>query len=58
MRWNESKNNNFQVKSPNSSLTKRDSESFPTSVVWSTWAPMKVGFFVKEVTLGRILTLN
>ena len=41
-----------------SSLSRGFREPFPTSIVWRSWAPMKVSFFAWEASWGRILTLD
>lgn len=55
---NEIKHGNFSVRSLYACLTMGDWKPFPKGVVWSTWAPMKVGFFTREATWGKILTLD
>lgn len=32
--------------------------SFSSKIVWGSWAPTKVGFFVWETAWGRILTMD
>ncbi|RVW48980.1 hypothetical protein CK203_081004 [Vitis vinifera] len=49
---------NSSVRSLYASLTRGGRERFLTSIVWSTWVPMKGGFFAWEVTLGRILMVG
>ena len=56
--WKETKCSNSSVRSLYASLTRGGRERFLTSIVWSTWVPMKGGFFAWEVTLGRILMVG
>ena len=32
--------------------------NFPKSVVWNSWMPSKVSFFVWEASLGKVLTVG
>ena len=48
--WNENKSSEFSVRSLYGSFPRGPREPFPASIVWRTWAPMKVGSFVWEVS--------
>ncbi|RVW20109.1 hypothetical protein CK203_111553 [Vitis vinifera] len=40
------------------SLTLASSEPFPWSIIWRSWAPMRVSFFAWEASWNRILTID
>ena len=48
----------FFVRSLYRSLTHVSSELFPWSIIWRSWAPMRVSFFAWEVSWTRILTID
>ena len=50
LRWHESKCGKFLVESLYSFLSRAHSVSFPASIVWRTWAPLKVSFFAWEAS--------
>ena len=54
--WVGTKNNVFLVKSFYSSLDNKGADTFPHGIVWNMWAPVRVSFFVWEVTWAKILT--
>ena len=43
--WNDSKNDKFSVRSLYCSFSRGPRDPFPFSIVWKTWAPVKVNFF-------------
>lgn len=48
--WIGSKNGKFPTKALCSALESKSTMSFPTSVIWNSWIPPKVGFFAWEAT--------
>jgi len=62
VRWKLESKGCFTVKSFYLKLLSLDSreamsaKSFPYHIIWRTWAPVKVSFFVWEVSHGKILT--
>ena len=54
--WLETKNGGFSIKSFYTSLASRRVESFPHSIVWNFWAPVRASFFAWEATWVKILT--
>ena len=48
--WIGSKNGKFPTKALYSALESKSTTSFPTSVIWNSWIPPKVGFFAWEAT--------
>ncbi|RVW99154.1 hypothetical protein CK203_019008 [Vitis vinifera] len=54
--WLETKNGVFSIKSFYTSLASRRVESFPHSIVWNFWAPVRASFFAWEATWVKILT--
>ena len=56
--WKISKNGSFSVRSLYRSLTATSSEPFPWSIIWRSWAPMRVSFFAWEASWNRILTTD
>lgn len=43
--WIGSKNGKFLTKALYSALKSKSTMPFPTSVIWNSWIPSKVGFF-------------
>ena len=39
-------------------LEDRGEVTFPSKIIWDSWAPTKVSFFAWEVTWGRILNID
>ena len=56
--WKISKNDSFSVRSLYCSLTHASNEPFPWSIIWRSWAPMRVSFFAWEASWNRILTID
>ena len=56
--WMYSKNDSFSVRSLYRSLTKASNDPFPWSIIWRSWAPMRVSFFAWEASWNRILTIE
>ncbi|RVW96549.1 hypothetical protein CK203_020432 [Vitis vinifera] len=44
--WMYSKNDSFSVRSLYRSLTKASNDPFPWSIIWRSWAPMRVSFLL------------
>ena len=56
--WNDSKNENFSVRSLYCSFSKGPRDPFMFSIMWKSWAPIKVSFFAWESAWVRIVTLD
>ena len=56
--WRESKNGKFSVRSLYCSYTRVSKNPFPWDMIWRSWAPMRVSFFVWEASWSRILSLD
>ena len=56
--WKNSKNDSFFVRSLYRSLTHASSDPFPWSIIWRSWAPLRVRLFAWEVSCNRILTID
>lgn len=46
------------VKSLYSTLELGSSNSFAMRIIWNSWVPSKIGFFVREACWGKVLTLD
>ena len=53
-----SRGGKFLVKSFYNGMVQRGSKSFSTTLIWNSWAPAKVSFFVWEVEWKGILTMD
>ena len=49
--WTRSKNGKFSIKALYLTLETGSTMPFLASVIWNSWVPLKVGFFL----LGRVL---
>ncbi|RVX20823.1 Protein HUA2-like 3 [Vitis vinifera] len=58
VQWEEAKDGLFSVKSFYSTLEGSRVVPFPYSIIWSSCAPPKVGFFAWEASWGKVLTLD
>ena len=58
VRWIETKNGKFIVKSLYMALESRTLISFPWSNIWKEWVHPRVSFFAWEATWGKALTLD
>ena len=56
--WLKTKSGSFSVKSLYAFLELGSSAPFLVDVVWNSWVPPKVSFFVWEVLWGKTLTLD
>ena len=56
--WTRAKNGKFSVKVLYKELEPGRQMDFPTSVIWNSWVPPKVGIFAWEATWNKILTLD
>lgn len=56
--WKETKDGKFCVKSLYNVLELRYVGPFPRSIIWSSCVPTKVGFFPREASWGKVLTLD
>ena len=56
--WMYSKNDSFSVRSLYRSLTKASNDPFPWSIIWRSWAPMRVSFFTWKASWNKILTID
>ena len=56
--WKISKNGFFSVRSLYRSLTSTSSEPFPWSIIWRSWAPIRVSFFAWKASWNIILTTD
>ena len=56
--WKIIKNGSFSIRSLYCSLTHASSEPFPWSIIWRSWAPMRVSFFAWEAFWNKILTID
>ena len=56
--WKNSKKGSFSVRSLYCSLTKASSDPFPWSIIWRSWAPMRVSFFTWKASWNKILTID
>ncbi|KAJ9677520.1 hypothetical protein PVL29_022489 [Vitis rotundifolia] len=52
--WKINKNGSFSIRSLYRSLTRAPNEPFPWSIIWRSWAPMRVSFFAWEASWNRI----
>ena len=52
------KDGRFSVKHFYLRLTMGQESLFPFRVVWNYWMPTKVGFFAREASWGKVLTLD
>ena len=43
--WMATKRGQFSVKSFHDGMIQRGPDSFPTRLIWNSWAPIKVSFF-------------
>ena len=58
MVWKASKNEVFSVRSFYNALEDKGEVTFPSKIIWDSWAPTKVSFFSWEVTWDRILSID
>ena len=58
VRWVESKDGVFSVKSLYRALQPVSSASFPSKSIWMSYAQPKISFFAWEASWGRVLTLD
>ncbi|RVX13433.1 hypothetical protein CK203_021086 [Vitis vinifera] len=58
VRWVESKDRVFSVKSLYRALQPVSSASFPSKSIWMSYAQPKISFFAWEASWGRVLTLD
>ena len=58
MVWKASKNEVFSVRSFYNALEDNGEVTFPSKIIWDSWAPTKVSFFSWEVTWDRILSID
>ena len=56
--WKKTKDGKFSVKSLYSALELRYAVPFLRSIIWSSCVPTKVGFFPREASWGKVLTLD
>ena len=53
-----SKNGSFSIRSLYGSFSRASSDPFPWSMIWRSWALMRVSFFTWEASWNRILTID
>ena len=58
VRWVESKDGVFSVKSLYRVVQLVSSASFPSKIIWMSHAQPKISFFAWEASWGRVLTLD
>ena len=58
MVWMDTKGGQFSIKSFYDGKVQRGSDSFPARLIWNSWAPIKVRFFVWEATWKGIPTMD
>ena len=58
MAWMNLSNNKFSIDFLYKMLESGGMFNFPKSVVWNSWMPSKVSFFVWEASLGKVLTVG
>ena len=58
VQWKEPKDSLFSIKACYSSLEGSSTIPFSNSIIWSSCAPPKVGFFAWKASWGKILTLD
>ena len=58
LNWKNNKKGSFFVRSHYHFLIKAFSYPFPWSIIWRSWAPMRVSFFAWETSWNRILTIE
>ena len=58
VRWVESKDDNFLVKSLYKALELDSTRCFPMKIIWNFSAQPKVSFFAWEASWGKVLTLD
>ena len=58
MVWKASKNEVFSVRSFYNALEEKGEVTFPSKIIWDSWAPTKVSFFSWEVIWDRILSID
>ena len=56
--WKNSKNDSFSIRSLYRSFTRASSDPFPWSIIWRSWAPMRVSLFAWEASWNKILTID
>ena len=56
--WKNSKNGSFSIRSLYGSFSRASSDPFPWSMIWRSWALMRVSFFTWEASWNRILTID
>ena len=54
----DTKGGQFSIKSFYDGKVQRGSDSFPARLIWNSWAPIKVRFFVWEATWKGIPTMD
>ena len=52
MFFKETKNGNFSVKLLFKAMDRSENVVFPYKLIWNSWVPMKVGFFLLGKPLG------
>ena len=58
MRWMDSKDGNFSVKSLYRALESDSLVSFPWKIIWNSCVQPKLSFFAWEASRGKVLTLD
>ena len=58
VRWLESKDDNFLVKSLYKVLDSNSSVCFPMKIIWNSCVKQKIIFFSWEASWGKVLTLD
>ncbi|RVW61357.1 hypothetical protein CK203_032008 [Vitis vinifera] len=58
VRWVESKDGVFSVKSLYRAMQPVSSAWFPSKIIWMSYAQPKISFFAWEASWGRVLTLD
>ncbi|RVW37937.1 hypothetical protein CK203_101880 [Vitis vinifera] len=58
VRWMDSKDGAFSVKSLYRALQPVSIASFPMKIIWNSYVRLKISFFAWEASWGRVLTLD